>query len=107
MKLNQSRTNRSLGVVTLALPGADRARSLAVYHFRVTYKNPDPAERGCVMTWDVSGGRLPYQIAVERLDTGNLQWHCTCADAVYRGDGQPNYQCKHVQGLLQIMPAGG
>jgi hypothetical protein len=95
---------RTLGLVTLMLPGSDRKRSLALYQYRVTYRNPRPGETGCAMTWEVSGGRLPYQIAAERLADGNLRWHCTCADAVYRGEDRPDHVCKHVHGLLETMP---
>lgn len=96
---------RTLGFVTLMLPGIDRKRSLSLYQYRVTYRNPDPTEPGCAMTWEVSGGRLPYQIAAERLDDGEIKWHCTCADAVYRGENHPEHVCKHVQGLLEMMPS--
>jgi hypothetical protein len=51
------------------------------------------------MLWDVLGGREVYQVALERLPGGGMRWHCTCADAVYRGDGQ--HQCKHVKGLVE------
>jgi hypothetical protein len=97
-------STRSLGLVTVILPGADRLRSLTLYQYRVTYKNTDPHELGCVMTWDVTGGRLLYQVAAERLASGELRWHCTCADAVYRGENNPHHCCKHVQGLLETMP---
>jgi hypothetical protein len=95
---------KTLGLVTVILPGPARKRTLSLYHFHVTYRHPDPRETGCVMTWDVTGGRMPYQIAAERTETGELDWHCTCADAVYRGDRDPKHCCKHVHGLLQTMP---
>ena len=59
---------------------------------------------GCVMAWEVSGGRGPYQVALERLSPGRMKWHCTCADAVYRGEQDPNHVCKHVTGLLECLP---
>ena len=40
------------------------------------------------MTWEVSGGRMPYQIALERDDAGSLRIHCTCADAVFRAEDE-------------------
>src|SRR5688572_22847130 len=49
------------GMVMKVLPGADRKRTPGLYCFRVTYRNPDGLEPGCVMTWEVSGGRTPYQ----------------------------------------------
>ncbi len=61
-------------------------------------------ESGCVMTWEVSGGRLPYQVALERTASGKLRWHCSCADAVYRGEDDPSHACKHVQGLMDCLP---
>lgn len=82
------------------LPGPDRKQTLSEYLFRVTYRNPAADEPGCVMVWEVCGGRLPYQIAVERTDRGGLKWHCSCADAVYRGDN-PEHTCKHVRGLIE------
>jgi hypothetical protein len=89
-------------VISLVLPGPTRKRTPSPYHFRVTYRNPEPAEPGCVMTWDVLGGRETYQVALERTDGGDHRWHCTCPDAVYRGDGPAPHRCKHVQGLLEL-----
>jgi hypothetical protein len=53
------------------------------------------------MTWEVTGGRMPYQIALERGETGTLGIHCTCADAVFRAEDEGRF-CKHVHGLLRI-----
>ncbi len=85
-------------LVTL-LPGPDRRRTLSTYGFRVTYRNPEPTDTGCVMTC-----RLPYQVALERTAAGELQWHCSCADAVYRGEDNPVHVCKHVRGLIDSLP---
>jgi hypothetical protein len=93
-----------LGMILKLLPGADRKRRPNIYSYRITYRNPGPAQPGCVMTWEVLGGRLSYQVALERTRSGKLKWHCTCADAVYRGDGQPRHVCKHVQGLIECTP---
>jgi hypothetical protein len=82
------------------MPGPDRKRTVAPYHFHLRYRNPHPELTGCLMTWDVVGGRMPYQIALERAEKGDLRIWCTCADAVYRGD-QPGHRCKHVEGFLQ------
>ena|SRR5947209_810954 len=87
-------------LVTL-LPGPARDRAQAAYCYRLTYRSPLPDGTGCAMIWEVTGGRLPYQIALERDEAGNLRLHCTCADAVFRAEneGRP---CKHVHGLLQL-----
>jgi predicted nucleic acid-binding Zn finger protein len=44
---------------------------------------------------------MPYQIALERNEAGNLRIHCTCADAVFRAEEEGRF-CKHVHGLLQV-----
>src|SRR5262245_33625272 len=92
------------GMLMKILPGADRKRSPGLYCYRVTYRNPDSHESGCVMTWEVTGGRGPYQIALERVSAGRMCWHCSCADAVYRSEVDPGLHCKHVAGLLECLP---
>ena len=89
------------GVVFASLPGPTRKREASSYCYRLTYRNPQPREPGCVLLWDVYGGRQEYQIALERETTGKLRWHCTCADAVYRGEDAP-HTCKHVRGLQAL-----
>jgi hypothetical protein len=64
----------------------------------LTYQNADSSAPGCVLSWDVLGGREVYQIALERQSSGRLRWHCSCADAIYRGENVPHV-CKHVRGL--------
>jgi hypothetical protein len=88
----------STAVFTL-LPGPARARTEVPYRYRLTYRNPDRDAPGCLMLWEVSGGRLPYQIALERDDAGRQRLHCTCADAVFRAEAESRV-CKHVSGLL-------
>jgi hypothetical protein len=83
------------------LPGPDRKRTAAAYQYRLIYQNPDPEAVGCKLIWEVSGGRAPYQIAIERTETGEVHSHCTCADAIFRAF-EANHVCKHIQGLLQI-----
>jgi hypothetical protein len=83
------------------LPGPDRKRSRRLYGYRLIHRNDDPAAPGCVMSWEVCGGRMSYQIALERDEVGNLRLHCTCADAVFRAEEQGRF-CKHVHGLLQV-----
>src|SRR5262245_11619448 len=82
-----------------SLPGPTRKRTSSPYCYLLTYRNPDPRAVGCSLLWDVHGGRLTYQIALEREESGRLTWHCTCADAVYRGELVENHCCKHVRGL--------
>jgi hypothetical protein len=94
-------------VVYATLPGPTRKRARGVYCFRLTYRSAEPGESGCALLWEVEGGRLPYQIALEREDGGGLRYHCTCADAVYRGEEDARHVCKHVKGLLTLgRPAG-
>lgn len=93
-------TSQPLGYLTL-LPGPNRKRSPGLYHYRLAYRNVDCEVPGCVALWEVQGGRMPYQIALERNDAGRHFWHCTCADAVYRAEEQGRV-CKHVQGLLDF-----
>src|SRR5262249_47821212 len=85
-------------LVTL-LPGKDRKRTQNLYYYRLTYRQSEPEGVGCVMTWEVRGGRLNYQVALEREETGTLRVHCTCADAVFRAEPEGRF-CKHVRGLL-------
>jgi hypothetical protein len=88
-------------VLFAALPGPTRKREPSPYCYRLTYQCNDPAAPGCVLMWDVLGGREEYQIVLERRQGGALCWHCSCADAVYRGDAGP-HQCKHVKGLQGV-----
>lgn len=83
------------------VPGPDRKRTIRHYLYRITYRNAEPLDPGCVMTWAVEGGRDEYQVALEREEDGNLRWHCTCADAIYRGESEGK-TCKHVKGLLSV-----
>ena len=88
-------------VVFATLPGPTRKRSDSSYCYRLTYRSPQPGGEGCALLWEVHGGRLVYQIAVEREAGGGLRYHCTCADAVYRGERAPHV-CKHVRGLQAL-----
>jgi hypothetical protein len=81
------------------LPGPNRKRAHSPYVYRLRYCNPNPEAAGCVMTWEVQGGRLPYQIAIEREANGRLRCHCTCADAVFRAEAEGRC-CKHILGFL-------
>ena len=103
----KTQQRQSFAIVTVVLPGPDRKRKPAPYHFRVTYRNPEPAEPGCVMTWEVTGGREGYQVSAERTDEGRVRWHCTCADAIYHGENNHAHRCKHVQGLLALFETIG
>jgi hypothetical protein len=90
-----------LNVLIASLPGPTRKRTPSDYRYRLTYRNPAPDAPGCALLWEVVGGRLEYQVALEREPSGALRWHCTCADAVYRGEDAPHV-CKHVRGLLEL-----
>ena len=93
----------------ILLPGPGRKRLERSYVYRLQYLNLNPDKTGCLMTWQVEGGRLLYQIAVEQEEGGGLRCHCTCADAVYRAEEEGRY-CKHVRGFLdwyQADPASG
>ena len=84
-----------------SLPGPTRRRTPSAYLYRLIYRSSGPAEPGCALLWEVVGGRLEYQIALEREPSGALRWHCTCADAIYRGEDRVHL-CKHIQGLLGL-----
>jgi len=88
-------------VLFTLLPGPDRKREARPYGYRMTYRNPSADACGCVMLWEVSGGRLPYQIALERDEADSLRLHCSCADAVFRCESEGRI-CKHIRGLLEI-----
>ena len=93
----QPRTRLRPNVVYTLLPGPTRRRVASPYRYRLIYRSQEPAVPGCLLLWDVDGGRMNYQIALERQENGLLVYHCTCADAVYRGADRP-HQCKHVKG---------
>lgn len=88
-------------VLYAELPGPDRKRTLAPYAYRLLHKDLETQGPTCVMMWEVIGGRMPYQIALERDDFASLRLHCTCADHVYRGEEEGRF-CKHIRGLLDI-----
>jgi hypothetical protein len=94
-------TNYNAAVHHTVLPGPNRKRLHTSYAYRLTYRNPEQTAAGSVMLWEVSGGRMPYQVALERDETGNLQLHCTCADAVFRAEEEGRF-CKHIHGLMEI-----
>jgi hypothetical protein len=98
MKLAQPR----FSAITATLPGPDRKRTRKDYRYRMTYQDPMPRGPGCLFVWEVNGGRSAYQVAVEQIEDGALKWHCSCADAVYRGDAL-QHTCKHVQGLIECL----
>jgi hypothetical protein len=94
-------TTLTPSVVCTLLPGPTRRRTQAPYRYRLTYRSAVPTEPGCALLWEVEGGRTPYQIALEREESGGLRYHCTCPDAVYRGEDAPHV-CKHVRGLITL-----
>jgi hypothetical protein len=93
-------------VVFTSLPGPTRKRLPSPYCYRLTFETAEPNESGCLLQWDVMGGRDIYQVALERAEDGRLRWHCTCADAVYRGETRAS-ACKHVRGLQGQHRAAG
>lgn len=101
--VNDTRRIGYLGEAVLLadLPGPTRKRTPSRYRFVLIHRADDPAEAGCLMAWAVLGGRTAYQVALEREEGGTLRYHCTCADAVYRGADRP-HQCKHVRGLRKL-----
>jgi hypothetical protein len=88
-------------LMILVLPGPDRKRTHRPYCYQVTYRNPEPGSIGCALLWEVTGGRMEYQIALERDESGKCRLHCTCADAVFRAEDEGRF-CKHVEGLLEL-----
>lgn len=94
----RKRQSLAADVVFAVVPGPSRKRTPSPYCYRLVYQTPDPRQRGCALLWEVLGGREVYQVALERQTNGRLRWHCTCADAVYRGEDRPHV-CKHVRGL--------
>jgi hypothetical protein len=88
-------------VLFTLLPGPDRKRVVHRYGYRLTYRNHDAEAAGCVLLWEVRGGRQPYQVALERDEQGVLRLHCSCADAIYRCESEGRL-CKHARGLLEI-----
>lgn len=95
-------TFHTKSLVVTRLPGPTRKRTPSPYLFKLTYCNPEPAVPGCLLLWDVLGGRMRYQVALERETNGELRWHCTCADAIYRGETEENHVCKHVRAMLNV-----
>ncbi|HLW64399.1 MAG TPA: hypothetical protein VKS79_03700 [Gemmataceae bacterium] len=92
-------------VLITMLPGPNRKRVQGLYQYRLIYRHPEPEAEGCLVLWQVTGGRQVYQIALQRDERKRLHWHCTCADAVYRGEKTMNHVCKHVKGLLAFAPS--
>lgn len=86
------------------LPGPGRKRREALYSYRLVYRQPAWDAEGCLMLWNVTGGRQEYQVALERPEWGQLRWHCTCADHVYRSEKIANHHCKHIRGLQAFTP---
>ena len=100
-RTRQTRTPWPASIVFAHLPGPTRKRSNSPYRYRLTYQNPNPESEGCSLLWEVLGGRDIYQVALERQTNGKLRWHCTCADAIFRGETRA-HTCKHVRGLRSI-----
>jgi len=106
-QLVESTTDDTSRAVLIAmLPGPDRKRKEALYQYRLIYREPHFEAEGCLLLWQVVGGRESYQVALERDSRGLLRWHCTCADHVYRAEAIENHACKHIRGLRDFVPPG-
>ena len=93
--------NATPAVLLTVLPGPDRKRAASAYSYRLLHRRVEPEASGCLMIWEVTGGRLTYQIALEQADDGRLHLHCTCADFVFRAEPEGRF-CKHLRGLLRL-----
>ena len=89
-----------LPVLETVLPGPDRKKSETGYRYQLIYHNPEEAP-GCRSIWQVTGGRLIYQVVLERTSKNTLQLHCSCADAIFRAEEEGRF-CKHIRGLLRF-----
>ena len=89
------------GSLLKLLPGPSRKREESPYLYRLVYRNPQAGGIGCRMMWQVEGGRATYQIVLEVDEKGSSRFHCTCADAVFRAEGEGRF-CKHIRGLLEF-----
>jgi hypothetical protein len=92
--------------VLLLLPGPTRERDPQLYLYWLKHRADDPRAPGCIQLWDVTGGRMTYQIAQERGEDGSLSWHCTCGDAVFVSLDRGRY-CKHLAALFDFLPPEG
>ncbi|MFL5339027.1 MAG: hypothetical protein ACJ8F7_02575 [Gemmataceae bacterium] len=104
MTTTQHPDDAARAVLITLLPGPDRKRTDSLYQYRLVYRHPETDAEGCLMMWQVTGGRQTYQVALERDHRQRLRWHCTCADAVYRGELEAHHVCKHVRGLIEFTP---
>jgi hypothetical protein len=91
-------------VLVAMIPGPSRKRENSIYSYRMVFRNPEPETDGCLALWHVSGGRMTYQVAIERDMQGQILWHCTCADHVFRHELSADHCCKHVGALRNFMP---
>jgi hypothetical protein len=94
----------SKAILVAMLPGPDRKRAESLYQYRLLFRDVDPLTEGCVALWQVSGGRMAYQVALQRDERGEIHWHCTCADHAYRHELSATHCCKHVRGLREFIP---
>ena len=72
---------------------------------------PSPAPRTFLVCSETIAGDVGSAAAraaaergdfVHRCTVGPGVRHCTCPDAVYRGEARAAYRCKHVRGLLDL-----
>jgi hypothetical protein len=102
---NSSEMSRA--VLIAMLPGPDRKRTETLYQYRLIYRHRQFNVEGCLLLWQVQGGRQSYQVALERDDRGQFLWHCTCADHTYRCETIENHACKHIRGVRDFVPPVG
>jgi hypothetical protein len=72
------------------------------YTFRRVFTAHPGAGEGCLGVWEVHGGHDRYQIALEAGVGGWRRWHCTCPDAIFRGE-RLGRACKHVIALTKTL----
>src|SRR5581483_5854095 len=70
--MSEQTGRRDFPTLFTELPGPDRKRVACPYSYQLTYRNPRAEASGCRMIWQVSGGRMVYQIALEQNDAGKL-----------------------------------
>jgi len=88
----------TLGVVFTSLPGPTRKREPSPYCYRLTYRNPQPREPGCVLMWAVGGKSIRSPWSAKRqgncYGTALAPTPCTAAK-MYRTLASMFAVCEH------------